>query len=102
LNAYPDASFLVSLFSEVAHSLRARKILLNRGFVLIYTSWQKIEVENARQLRVFRQENSTGTVLQALDQIQAEIDAGFLRSVEVPISPVLRRFFVCHESIRLP
>ena len=78
MNAYPDTSFLFSLYALQAHSARAAAHFAAMKEPLHLTSLNRFELVNAIQLSVFRKSIQRNAGLLALGKLEANIASGAL------------------------
>ena len=86
---YADTSLLASLYLFDANTPAAIKAVAATGRSLILTSWQEFELENALQLRLFRQESSRADLHSAQVRLQQDLSAGAVVATILPIEAVL-------------
>ncbi len=99
---YADTSLLVSLYLADANTPAALAAVSSASLPLILTPWQQFEMENALQLRLFRRESTVEDLHAAADHLSADLAAGAVVSVAVPIVPVLslaRRLTARHTAL---
>ncbi len=78
MNAYPDTSFLFSLYTPQAHSARAAAHFAAMTEPLHLTSLNRFELVNAIQLSFFRKAIRRSASLLALEKLDANIAGGAL------------------------
>jgi antitoxin (DNA-binding transcriptional repressor) of toxin-antitoxin stability system len=69
---------------------------------LILTTWQRFEMENALQLRLFRRESSPDDLAEAAERLQTDLMAGAVLAAPLPFPPVLtlaRRLTAAHTAL---
>lgn len=76
MKAYCDTSFLVSLYVPDANSEAAAAAVRRGSAVLLLTLLGELELVNALQLRLFRQELTAGEAHAAYAALQSDIAAG--------------------------
>ncbi len=84
MSAYPDAGFLVSLYTRDAHSPLAAACVQAATEPLPFTPLHRLEIRNAIRLRVFRKEITAVERAAAIAEIEADLDSGVL--VHVPLA----------------
>jgi predicted nucleic acid-binding protein len=78
VNAYPDTSFLFSLYAPQAHSPKAAAHFAVMKEALHLTSLNRFELVNAIQLSLFRKTLARNAGLLALEKLDANIAGGAL------------------------
>lgn len=78
MNAYPDTSFLYSLYAPQEHSARATAHFARLAEPLHLTSLNRFELVNAIQLSLFRNAIPRAMGLAALEKFEANVEAGAL------------------------
>jgi predicted nucleic acid-binding protein len=78
VNAYPDTSFLYSLYAPQAHTARAAAHFAAMNEPLHLTSLNRFELVTAIQLSFFRKTLPRNTGLLALEKLDANIASGAL------------------------
>lgn len=86
---YADTSLLVSLYLADANTPRALTAVANIGRPLILTAWQEFELENAFQLRLFRQESTRADLDAAAAHLAEDLAAGVVVPASFPFASVL-------------
>ena len=86
---YADTSLLVSLYLADANTPQALAAVTAAARPLILTAWQEFEMENALQLRLFRQESTRADLDAATVHLAEDIAAGMVVPVPLPVAPVL-------------
>ena len=76
MNAYPDASFLFSLYISQAHSLAVRTHLTTMTEPLPVGSLLRFEVCNSIRREAFQGKITSGAAVAALAAFDADVDAG--------------------------
>lgn len=76
MNAYPDASFLVSLYVQRANTPAALAYLATMREPLHVSSLLRLEVCNAIRAAAFRRDMPGGVAVAALAAFEADVDAG--------------------------
>lgn len=89
MRGYADTSFLISLYTPDANSLRAAELMGARPNLLL-TPFGELELLNALELRAFRKELSRREVKRARAAFESDRDAG-VYSLE-PAPPRLYQF----------
>jgi predicted nucleic acid-binding protein len=84
VNAYPDTSFLMSLYRPDAHSERASGWMKKGDFPLWVTSLSEFELMNALQLRTFRKEWEAIEVKKIWASWQKDIASGVYFQKSLP------------------
>jgi predicted nucleic acid-binding protein len=84
LNAYADASFLVSLYSLDANSLHAAREIERLNPTVLLTPLVELELENALELRIFRREATPAQVRASQAEIRKHIEDGFFSLQPMP------------------
>jgi predicted nucleic acid-binding protein len=98
---YADTSLLVSLYLADANTPAALAAVSKAARPLILTTWQEFEMENALQLRLFRRESSGVDLAGAAERLEADLAAGAVIAVTLPMPPVLalaRRLTAAHSA----
>jgi len=83
--AYADTSFLVSLYTPDGHSPRAAGAL-RREIALVLTPFGEVELTNAIQLRVFREELNAAEAAAARRALQEDVASGVFSLKPLPAS----------------
>jgi hypothetical protein len=89
--AYADTSLLVSLYLTDANSLAAMETIQTLGLPVILTSWQRFELENACQLRVFRRESTLEDVDRAQCLLADDLAQGAVQEVVFDVPATINR-----------
>lgn len=76
--AYPDPSFLVSLYAPDVHSTRASAWMRTAALPLPFTPLHRHELRNAIRLAVFRKEITREQQAAAFHEMEADLGGGFL------------------------
>jgi len=76
LNAYPDTSFLFSLYVPQAHTTRAVAYLATQKEPLLLTSLNRFELTNAIQLALFRKTILARHAQAALAAVEEDLGTG--------------------------
>lgn len=100
--AYADTSLLVSLYLADANTPAALAAVTKAARPLILTTWQRFEMENALQLRLFRRESSRADLAEAEERLHADLAAGAVVDIPLSLSPVLacaRRLTSSHSAL---
>jgi predicted nucleic acid-binding protein len=84
LNAYADTSFLVSLYTPDANSVRAAAQMSRADVALLVNSFGEVELTNALELRVFRKEITRAQAAAAYTAFQQDIPSGVLYLIPLP------------------
>ena len=83
MNVFADTSFLVSLYHPDANSARAAKQVL-LGPVFLLTPLIELEITNALELRVFRNEATASQSRAARTEFQRHVDEGLFSKTSMP------------------
>jgi predicted nucleic acid-binding protein len=94
LTAYLDTSFLVSLYTPDTNSASALAAIKAAASPFPLTSFCQVELVNAVELRVFRQEITAANAKQVLAALTSDLVSGFLRATPTPAT-------VYDEALRL-
>jgi predicted nucleic acid-binding protein len=94
LTAYLDTSFLVSLYTPDTNSASALTAIQAATGPFPLTSFCQVELINAVELRVFRQEITAADAKQVVAALTSDLVSGFLRSTPTPAT-------VYDEALRL-
>jgi len=86
---YADTSLLVSLYLADANTPQALAAVAAAARPLILTAWQEFEMENAFQLRLFRQESTRADLATATAHLTRDIAAGMVVPTPLPVASVL-------------
>lgn len=86
MKVYADSSFLVSLYCLDVHSVRAAEDVQRSKPELMLTPLTELELTNALELRVFRNEASISEIRAARAELQQHIADGFFRMVAMPVT----------------
>lgn len=95
LNAFPDTSFLCSLYVPLAHSVRAISALKRLQGPLLISPLLRYEFRQSVRLQIFRfqqyrtQGYSAGVAQQALRALQDDLNVGILYLANVDFADVL-------------
>jgi predicted nucleic acid-binding protein len=84
VSAYADTSFLVSLYTPDANSVRAATAIGRTPAVIVLTPLHFLELTNALELRVFRRELTAAEVRAALAAFRSDVESGVFRGVALP------------------
>ncbi len=87
--AYADTSLLASLYLADANTPRALTAVAAVARPLWLTAWQEFELENAFQLRLFRQESSRADLEAATAHLAEDLAAGMVVPASFPFASVL-------------
>ena len=79
MKIYADSSFIVSLYTPDANSVKANRVLRAGGVRLWLTTYGELEVINAMGLRVFRKEVSEEQLASSLLEFQNDLSTGLLK-----------------------
>jgi predicted nucleic acid-binding protein len=90
LKVYADTSFLVSLYSLDAHSVKAAQLVHRFDPAFFLTPLVELELTNALELRIFRKEATAAQIRQARAELQRHVANGFFNLSAVPAT-VYRR-----------
>ena len=99
--AYADTSLLASLYLADANTPQAIDRVSAYAHPLLLTSWQRFELENAIQLRLFRREITSADAAEADSRLVADLAAGALTEIAIPFANVLaaaRRLTARHTA----
>lgn len=87
---YADTSFLFSLVLHDANTAAAGAYLKGHPVSLVFTPWQRCELQNAIRLSVWRGNSDAAAAKRALDTITADLAAGNLAETPLVWPEVLR------------
>lgn len=87
---YADTSFLFSLVLHDANTAAAGAYLKHHPVSLVFTPWQRCELQNAIRLSVWRENCDKAAAKQALERITADMAAGNLTETPLVWPDVLR------------
>ena len=90
MTAYADTSFLVSLYSLDANSVRAATEVSRLNPTLLLTPLGEMELANALELRIFRRETTSAEAKAAQAKILEHIDIGFFVLHAIPDAVYVR------------
>lgn len=90
MSVYADTSFLAAIYLSDVHTTRAAAALRKWASPLPLTPWMRLELRNAIHLSLFRKEIQTSIQKAALNQVEADIQAGLLTPIILPWSDVWR------------
>jgi predicted nucleic acid-binding protein len=99
---YADTSLLASLYLADANTARAIELVTKIARPLILTSWQEFELENAFQLRRFRQESTSADLAVAATQLAGDKSAGMVVAVTLALAsvvPLARQLAARHTAV---
>lgn len=100
--AYADTSLLASLCLADANTPKALALVSAHARPLLLTSWQRFELENATQLRLFRREIDVSAAAGAGARMLEDISAGAFIEASVPFPAVLataRKLAARHSAV---
>jgi predicted nucleic acid-binding protein len=78
-SAYADTSYLFSLVLPDSNSFAAIAYLRAHAMELIFTSWQRCELQNALRLAVWRGNYDLAAMRRACDRISKDVEIGNLQ-----------------------
>lgn len=87
--AYADTSLLASLYLKDSNTPAAVERLAAARCVVLLTSWQRFELENALRLRIFRREVSLESLAVVEELLRRDLNAGAVVEVTLPLSSTL-------------
>lgn len=99
--AYADTSLLVSLYLADANTPQALVAVAAVARPLMLTAWQEFELENAFQLRLFRQESTRADLDAATANLTEDLAAGVVVPVVFPfpsVLPIARQLTARHTA----
>jgi predicted nucleic acid-binding protein len=91
MDAYADASFLLSLLLEDSNTREANRLAAEIKDSFPYTDFHRLEVQNGVRLAVFRKEIKEPKRQLVLRQIEHDLADGILVSVNVRWSEIFSR-----------
>jgi predicted nucleic acid-binding protein len=86
LKVYADTSFLVSLYCPDVHSVRAVQEVRRSKPSILLSPLTELELGNALELRIFREEASSIEIRAARAEMQKHIQSGFFSVVSMPVT----------------
>ncbi len=87
--AYPDTSFLVSLYANDAHGVIANNYLAKNQKPLVLTPFSKSETHHALRLLVFRKEMTESLMTRHFLTLERDQEEGFLEMALTDFNDVL-------------
>ncbi len=99
---YADTSLLASLYLGDSNTTRALAAVANAARPLILTNWQRFELENAFQLRLFRRESTPADLSVAEARLAEDLASGMIVATPLPFESVLpaaRQLTARHTAI---
>ena len=84
MTIYADTSFLVSLYSPDIYSASAAATVARLRTTVFLTPLSELELSNALELRVFREEATAAEIRQAQSRLQEHIATGFFSPQAMP------------------
>jgi predicted nucleic acid-binding protein len=100
LTAYPDSSFLGSLYGRDANSLTAVEQYRRARPLLLLTAFGEFEVINAFESLLFRAEARPMEVQAALRALEDDIQAGAIARHPIPETAYARALELSHRHTR--
>ena len=102
MNAYVDTSFLMSLYARDSNTLQAVTQINRLNPTILLTPLGELELANAMELRIFRQEATAAEVKLARAKILEHVDTGFFTLQAMPANAYERARSMAHRrSARL-
>ena len=89
--AYPDSSFLVSIYRQDSHDTVARAYMAKHSPALVFTPLHRLELRNALRFAEAQKLMSSQERRQAFRQIEEDIHDGFLVHTNVTLADICRR-----------
>jgi predicted nucleic acid-binding protein len=86
---HADTSLLASLYLADANTGLAVAMVARTAQPLMLCAWQEFELENVRQMRLFRREVSRSDLSRAEAQLADDVAAGAVVNVSTPLGTVL-------------
>lgn len=84
MRAYFDSSFVVSLYTPDANSTPAARAMQASSSIHLISTFGRLEVANALELRVFRKEISAAQASSSLSDFEKDLHQGFFQLIALP------------------
>lgn len=84
MSAYADTSFLVSLYTPDANSVRAATLMKHFRQAVFLTPFGELELTNALELRIFRRELTSAEVRAAHSAFRQDLESGVFSRKPMP------------------